>query len=91
MEMFFVPMFFVCWINGQCLEGWKEKTKFKTEDECIQFTYEWMEKELYPALIIQGKGMPFRVKTACVKYPDGDPEYKKNFKGEKLNVLFELS
>ena len=54
MKLLFVPVFFVCWINGQCLEGWKEDVKFELEDECIMYTHKWMAEELYDALVIQG-------------------------------------
>ena len=89
MKLLFVPVFFVCWINGQCLEGWKEDVKFELEDECIMYTHKWMAEELYDALITQGKGMAFRVQTACMLFPDGDTN-NKHLTGEKTNVLFKL-
>jgi len=68
--MLFVPVFFVCWINGFCLEGWKKETNFKTEEECKLYIAEWKD-ELLPQLYSYGKGMPFRVITNCAPFKDG--------------------
>ncbi len=75
--MLFVPLFFVCWIDGFCLEGWKKETNFKTEEECKLYLPEW-KKELFPLLYSHGMGMPFKVATSCAPFKDGVvPERKK--------------
>jgi len=74
--MLFVPLFFVCWINGFCLEGWKKEAKFKTEEECKIFLTEW-KGELLMELNNYGRGTPFRLMTGCKAFEDGIVTKKK--------------
>ena len=38
---FFVPMLFVCWIGGQCVEAHHQSEVFDTQDKCHQFLDTW--------------------------------------------------
>ena len=69
MGSLFVPLMFVCWINGECLSLYHQDERFEDQAQCEKFL-EGRSAELIDGMF-QNSTMPFSYKTECQSFPDG--------------------
>ncbi len=69
MGSLFVPLMFVCWINGECLSLYHQDERFEDQAQCKKFLEGW-SAELIDGMF-QNSTMPFSYKTECQSFPDG--------------------
>ncbi len=60
---FFVPMLFVCWIGGQCVEAHHQSEVFDTQDKCHQFLDTWAPEVIEN--LRKTSELPFRINFGC--------------------------
>lgn len=69
MGSLFVPLIFVCWINGECVSLYHQDERFEKQTQCEKFLEGWSTNVIDG--LFHSSTMPFSFKTECQQFPDG--------------------
>ena len=69
MGSLFVPLIFVCWINGECVSLYHQDERFEKQTQCEKFLEGWSTNVIDG--LFHSSTMPFSFKAEWQQFPDG--------------------